>query len=254
MTLRPACHQVDEDGDWRGGRVGASRYSERMCNRYRPADKEAIEAKWQLKPGKLWKPAIGPWGEGPFIRLASGAPELVVGQWALIGDGDTKAVSRPRMTNNARVESLDKLRTFKGPWARGQRCVIPAESYDEPNWEGGSNVWWRMRRADGQPWHLAGLWNVWTDQATGEIHESYTMITMNCDAHPLLRRLHKPDPFLSPDKQDKRSVVPLEIADLRSWLAGTINEATTLIRLAPVAVFEAGPADERSHLPPQSAR
>ena len=35
---------------------------------------------------------------------------------------------------------------------------------------------WRFKRADGAPWSLAGLWNVWTDKATGETHESYTMI------------------------------------------------------------------------------
>jgi putative SOS response-associated peptidase YedK len=211
-----------------------------VCNRYRPASKDAIEAQWQLKPRKLWKPDIGPWGNGPFIRLVNNEPELVTGQWALIGDSDIKANSKPRMTNNARVESIDKLRTFKGPWARGQRCVIPAESYDEPNWESGSNVWWSMRCADGQPWHLAGLWNAWTDKSTGEIHESYTMVTMNCDAHPLLRRMHKPDPFLPPDQQDKRSVIPFEIQDLRTWLSGTIDEALPLIRLPAVEVFAAG--------------
>ena len=78
-------------------------------------------------------------------------------------------------------------------------------SFDEPNWETGKNVWWRFRRADGAPWGLAGLWNTWTDKATGEIVESYTMLTLNADAHPLMSRMHKPDPKLGPDQQDKRS-------------------------------------------------
>ena len=212
-----------------------------MCNRYRPASWEAIEAQWQLKPQKFWKPGIGPWQDGPFIRLTNGEPELVVGQWALIGDRDTKAVSRPRMTNNARWETVAKLPTYRDPWKRGQRCLIPAHAYDEPNWESGSNVWWSMRRADGQPWHLAGLWNTWTDPATGEIHDSYTMLTMNCDEHALLKRFHKPVKDLPADKQDKRSVVPLEIADLETWLGGTIEDASVLMKLPDEAAFVAGP-------------
>ena len=134
-------------------------------------------AQWNLRIQRHdeWAPSIGPWQNGPFIRLKSGEPELVVGQWALIGDHDKKANSKPRMTNNARFDTISQLRTFKGPWSRRQRCVIPAFSYDEPNWETGKNVWWTLRRADGQPWHLAGIWNAWTDPVTGEVVESYSM-------------------------------------------------------------------------------
>ena len=68
------------------------------------------------------------------------------------------------------------------------------------------------------------------------------MLTLNADEHPLMRRMHKPDPKLGPDQQDKRSVVPIEMADLDTWLSGTGEEASTLLRLAPVNIFEAGPA------------
>jgi hypothetical protein len=27
------------------------------------------------------------------------------------------------------------------PWARGQHCITPAQSFDEPNWETGKNVY-----------------------------------------------------------------------------------------------------------------
>ena len=145
------------------------------------------------------------------------------------------------MTNNARSESLATRPTFRGPWARGQRCLIPADSFLEPNWESGKNEWWRFRRADGAPWGLAGLWNSWTDPATGEIVESYTMLTMNADVHPLIRRMHKPDPKFGPTEQDKRSVVVIEPGDFDTWLTGSLEQATALIRLAPVDVFSAEP-------------
>jgi hypothetical protein len=64
---------------------------------------------------------------------------------------------------------------------------------DEPNRETGKNIWWQFSRADGAPWGLAGLWNVWTNKDTGEVHESYTMLTINVDDHALMRHMHKPD-------------------------------------------------------------
>jgi putative SOS response-associated peptidase YedK len=114
-------------------------------------------------------------------------------------------------------------------------------TFDEPNWESGKNVWWRFRRADGAPWGLAGLWSTWTDRNTGEVVESYTMLTLNADHHALMSRMHKPDPKLGPDQQDKRSVVPIELADVDAWLFGSPEEGAALVRLAPVDAFDAGP-------------
>ena len=135
---------------------------------------------------------VFPRGQGPFVRAAREAPdvarELVVGQWGLV-PWFAKTPKLTYSTNNARAEELSAKATFKHPWARGQRCIIPAWSFDEPNWESGKNVWWRFRRADGQLWGLAGLWNAWTDKATGEIVESYTMLTLNADDHPTRRDL-----------------------------------------------------------------
>jgi hypothetical protein len=33
---------------------------------------------------------------------------------------------------------------------------------------------------------LPGLWDEWNNPETGEVVPSYTMITQNCDGHPLL--------------------------------------------------------------------
>lgn len=67
------------------------------------------------------------------------------------------------------------------------------------------------------------------------------MLTINADAHPIMRRMHKPDPKLLPDQQDKRSVVPIELADVDAWLRGTQDNARGLLRLAQVELFDAGP-------------
>lgn len=219
-----------------------------MCTRYISPEAGDIERAWQVGRANPWHwpvTQVFPRQQGPFIRAAreSGSfrRELVLGQWGLI-PWFAKTAKLSFSTSNARSEELADKATFKYPWQRGQRCIIPAWSFDEPNWESGKNVWWRFGRRDAQPWSLAGLWNIWTDKSTGEIHESYTMLTLNADAHPLMRRMHKPDPKLGPQQQDKRSVVAIEPADVDRWLAGTQAEATSLLQLTPAEVFDAGPA------------
>ncbi|MBK6853268.1 MAG: SOS response-associated peptidase family protein [Burkholderiales bacterium] len=214
-----------------------------MCNQYAPPGPERVAAYFRVAaPSDTYRPGIGPWGRGPFIRRVADRREAVVGQWALIGDNAREARSSARiMTNNARSETVASKPTFRGPWQRGQRCLIPADTFLEPNWELGKNVWWRFARADGEPWGLAGLWNRWTDPASGELVESYTMLTLNADAHPLMSRMHKPDPKLPDDQQDKRSVIAIEPGDFDTWLAGDIGQARALMQLTPVELFAAAP-------------
>ncbi|RYH64497.1 MAG: DUF159 family protein [Alcaligenaceae bacterium] len=173
---------------------------------------------------------------------------MVVGQWALV-PWFAKTAKLPYATVNARSEELAEKASYKHPWARGQRCIIPAESFDEPNWETGKNVWWRFARADGLPWGVAGLWNTWTDKTTGEFVESYTMLTLNADEHPLMKRMHKPDPKHGPDQQDKRSLVLLEPQDFDKWLAGSVQEANALLKLTPVELFDARPEPQAAQAP-----
>lgn len=218
-----------------------------MCNRYTSPQALDIEREWHVgnrNPMRWWDEVLFPRGTGPFIRRARDdvgySRELVAGQWGLI-PWFAKTAKLTYATNNARSEELQAKASYRQPWARGQRCIIPATDFDEPCWETGRNVWWRFRRADGRPWGLAGLWNTWADKATGEVHESYTLLTINADAHPLMRRMHKPDPKLPPDQQGKRGVISIEAEDVDLWLAGTQGQAAQLLRMAPVEMFAAGP-------------
>lgn len=147
----------------------------------------------------------------------------------------------PILTNNARIETIAEKPTFRDPWKRGQRCIIPAWSYVEPNWETGRNQWWRFRRQDGEPWGMAGLWNARVDPATGEVDESYTMVTQNADCRPLLSRMHRPDPGRPATMQDKRAVIALAPSCFEVWLRGTVDEATSALHLPHFDVYAAGP-------------
>ncbi|WP_423454212.1 SOS response-associated peptidase [Ottowia sp. VDI28] len=219
-----------------------------MCNRYVTPEEREIEDLWHVgrhNPDRWWDKDVFPRGRGAFIRRAKDdvgySRELAAGQWGLI-PWFAKTAKLTYSTNNARSEELEAKATYRQPWARGQRCIIPATAFDEPNWETGKNIWWRFRRADGLPWGLAGLWNIWTDKATGEQHESYTMLTVNADTHPIMSRMHKPDPRLGPDEQDKRSVIAIELENVDLWLTGTIEQVKPLLRPPVMEVLDAGPA------------
>jgi len=213
-----------------------------MCNRYTPPRWETYWPEFRaMPPENLPVGPIFPRRPGPFIRTAAdGARQVVVGQWSLI-PWFAKELPLKYSTNNARIETAATAATFKQSWARAQRCIIPAASFDEPNWESGKNEWWTFRRADGRAWGLAGLWSTWTDKTSGEVVESYTMLTMNADSHPLMRRMHRPDPKVGPHEQDKRSVIAVEAADWDTWLQGPHEHAQALVRLTPIEVFVAGP-------------
>jgi len=228
-----------------------------MCNRYVSPQEADIERFWHIgrHNSNDWVRQVFPRAQGPFIRRARHDAgyerELVVGQWGLI-PGFAKMAKLPYSTNNARSEELAAKPSFRDSWKRGQRCIIPAESFDEPFWgpyekQFPKCQWWTFRRADGEPWGLAGLWNVWIDRTTGEEFESYTMLTINADGHELMGKMHKNelDPAtklpLPLERQDKRSVIPIAMEDVDQWLQGTLDDAKQLLRVPAAELFQAGP-------------
>jgi putative SOS response-associated peptidase YedK len=56
--------------------------------------------------------------------------------------------------------------------------------------------------------------------------------------------MHKPDPKLPSDQQDKRSLIPLEPHDFDRWLTCTVEEAKEMLKVPAVELFAAHPFDE----------
>lgn len=212
-----------------------------MCTRYIAPDEADIEREWHIgrdNPPRWWEAKeLFPHGVAPFIRSSESGRnrDLVVGHWSLL------PFDKRYSTVNARREGIENRSTSRKPWANGQRCIIPAAAFFEPCWETGKNVWWKFLPTDGVPFGLAGIWTQAVNHQTGEILDCYSMITINADDHPLFRRMHKPDPKLPPDQQDKRSVVPIIPDDVDVWLRGSIERAETLLKAASAEYFEAVP-------------
>lgn len=214
-----------------------------MCTRYIAPDQAEVERTWHIGRHNQyhWARELFPRAQGPFLRVGEGsALTLIVGTWGLIPAWSKTAVLK-YATINCRSEEASDKPSFRDAWRQGQRCIIPVQSFDEPCWESGRNVWWRFKRVDGKPWGLAGLWNTWVDKQSGEIVESYTMLTVNADAHPVMNRMHKFDPTRPPGNQDKRSVVAIELGDAEQWLLGDMNEVQSLLRAPDVEQMAVGP-------------
>lgn len=221
-----------------------------MCNLYQPSLFDKVDQRFLFRGvGRDdVRPYVAPRDQGPFIR----GNEVVVGKWGLIpGFSPSSRAALPNgkhlSTNNARSETMATAPTFASSWRKGRRCLVPVSSYFEPYW--GANkrsTRWRFWRADGEEMMLAGLWRDWVDTKTGEVYPSYTMITQNCNSHPLLSLMHKPerDEFgdIKPlELQDKRSAVIVEKCDWDTWLHGTVEEALALIRLSANDLLHHGP-------------
>jgi putative SOS response-associated peptidase YedK len=237
-----------------------------MCNLHRLAPKEDLERYIRQHVAQLLLPEwplksdIGPFDEGLFL-VPDGSAGLVGrrGQWGMIRPGQPERIEykehpprkpggKPRkeilLKNNSRIEGVAKLPAFRDAWKQGRRCLIPADWLQEPNWESGKCVWWRLKRADGLPWMVAGIWSEWTDPTTGEIVPNYAMLTFGVNDHPLLSRLHKPDrdretgEVLPLAMQDKRGEAHIEPHSWMPWLNGSIEEAAALLVAPPDSFFD----------------
>jgi putative SOS response-associated peptidase YedK len=126
-------------------------------------------------------------------------------------------------TFNARVETVTTKPFFREAFKR-TRCIIPASGYYE--WrkgEDGGREPHYFRRADGEIISLAGLYEEWTDPATGEIVTSATIIV--CDASEEAAHIHNRMPVILEQHQiedwlfNKSGVEVLQPAP-----AGTLTE------------------------------
>ena len=106
---------------------------------------------------------VFPLGLAPFIRLDPDEKDRLIADDGIFGllPHFATELAYGRKTYNSRAETVHKLASFKQAWAASQRCVIPAESIYEPNWETGKAVRWRIGIPDGAPMGIAGPYRLW---------------------------------------------------------------------------------------------
>ena len=110
------------------------------------------------------------------VRLdKNGRRQLELLRWGLIPSW-AKDRKIGNQTFNARVETAATKPAFRDAWKR-RRCLVVVDAFYE--WSGPKtarkpNL---IQRVDKVPMALAGLWDRWVDQETGEVVDSCTILT-----------------------------------------------------------------------------
>jgi putative SOS response-associated peptidase YedK len=181
-----------------------------MCTNYVTTVRDEIRLRLNLEPPTFeYEPELWPGYKAPML----------IGdfEWRLALFGLVPYFSKDgkdfRRTYNARSETADTKATYRGPWRRRQFALIPMQSFFEPNYESGRPVRWRIDRLDSEPFTVAALWDTWKpkDSPDALLH-SFSMLTVNADAHPLMARFHAPG-------GEKRSLVVVPAPRREEWLA-----------------------------------
>lgn len=203
-----------------------------MCGRYglvgdKQAIAEAFHAQWESNEPHDLPPSynIAPQSFQPLVSLneETGKRVLAVMRWGLVPFW-SKDGSAAFNTINARAETVATSSAFREPFRR-RRCLVPAGWFYE---------WQRLNEKTKQPFAIglrdgslfafAGLWDSWTDKATGQTLETYTVITT--EPNELMEPIHN------------RMPVILHRQDYERWMATT--EPSHL----PVDLLRPYPAEE----------
>ena len=172
-------------------------------------------------PADVW-----PTGMAPFIRLAEpgSRSEFQVddGLFGLLPHFVAE-IAKGRRTYNARSETVAQLPSFRESWAKGWRCIIPAEAVYEPYYHpDGRCERWMIHQPDLRPMGLAGIYRKWRHPDGREVF-TFAMLTVNADDHPFYSRFHAPG-------EEKRMIVILDPADYGAWLSCPVAEAPRYLR------------------------
>ncbi len=129
-----------------------------------------------------------------------------------------------RKTYNARAETVSEKPSYRSAWTKRHYALALADAFYEPNYESGKAVRTGIKQSNGEPMAIASIWDTWTEPETGELIVSFSMLTINADGHPVMKRFHKPE-------DEKRTVVPLKPELFQEWLNATPETAKDLLSL-----------------------
>jgi putative SOS response-associated peptidase YedK len=97
--------------------------------------------------------------------------------WGLIPPW-AKDITIRKNTLNARVETIHEKPSFKS--VINNRCLVIADGFYEWQWlddKGKQKQKYELVLPDEEVFGFAGLWNAWVDKETGEIINTYTILT-----------------------------------------------------------------------------
>lgn len=198
-----------------------------MCGRYgRRADKQRI-AEWfrthntnvfddhELAPTYN----AAPQSFQPVIRLSpdTGEREIAIMKWGLVPYW-SKTMKLKYSTINASADKLTSSAVWREPFRR-RRCLVPADWFYEWPVVDGAKQARAFSLKDDSPFAFAGIWDRWKDKETGEILESFAIVTI--DPNEWMAKYH-----------DRMGVI-LKPKDYQRWLEEGEEHAQPVDLLRP---------------------
>jgi putative SOS response-associated peptidase YedK len=210
-----------------------------MCGRFVSRVDAAVERAFGLTTSH-WRPGWGSFNVAPsqpipVVRAIPGGREGVMLRWGLVpawAHGEPGRYS----TINARAETVTTAASYRGPWRKGQRCVIPALGFYEWQVTGNGKQPWFIQLAGGEAFGLAGLWET-SQKPDGTAVESCTIITV--PANPLVAHIHAGGRM--------PAIIPAEACE--AWLSGSGPEALQALASFPADAMDAWPVSTRVNSP-----
>jgi putative SOS response-associated peptidase YedK len=149
--------------------------------------------------------------EKPYVPiLTSQSPYgFQLMQWGLIPNWvktDKEAKEISLLTLNARAESIAQKPSFKQS-SKSNRCLVPVTGFFEWQQVNSKKIPWFITLKDEDLFSLAGLWSEWVNPQTGELTNTFTIITT--EANDLMAKIHN---------TKKRMPAILSIKDEIKWL------------------------------------
>jgi putative SOS response-associated peptidase YedK len=141
-------------------------------------------------------------------------------------------------TINARIENLASNASWRGPWERGQRCIVPANGFYE--WQlqaGGTKQPFYIHLSDREVFGFAGLWDRST-RRDGTVIHSFAIVTL--PAVGLLAQIHN---------AKLREPAILAAEDHAGWLRGAAPDAQQALKPCPDEELVAWPVGRRVNSP-----
>ena len=130
---------------------------------------------------------------------------------------------------NARTETLTEKPLFRDAW-KSQPCLIPVSGFFEWQAIGKKKQPHYIYGANNQPMLFAGLYAQYTDTETGELQQTYAIITT--EANALMRDIHN---------VKKRMPVILDAAEAKRYLQGDASLRETFLKPCDDAILRAHP-------------
>lgn len=124
-------------------------------------------------------------------------------RWGLLTADDNKIHSKNK---HARIESLFLVPLWKELVGR-KHCVVRIQAFFEYNRE--QERTYKIERADGQPFYIAGLWDIWMDIKTNVLLPTFVMLTM--PPNNAMAAIHDRMPAI------------LERGDVKTWINGSYS-------------------------------